>query len=113
MGPSCAKAKWRITLHQDAQGGTPTSYKVEGTLYPSTPREGRWAIERGSSTDTDAIVYRLASAAGNPALLLRKGDDDVLFFLDRGSRPLTGHAEYSYTLNRRRAPAPSSAARKP
>jgi hypothetical protein len=36
------------------------------------------------------------------SILLLKGDDDVLFFLDQSRKLLVGHAEYSQTLNRRR-----------
>jgi len=64
-------------------------------------REGNWSIARGTATDPTATVYRLEPAKGEETLLLLKGDDDVLFFLDQKRKPLVGHADFSYTLNRR------------
>jgi hypothetical protein len=93
----CIKVKWRVTLFQDPATSAPTTYRVEGTLHWQGAREGAWTIVRGAA---DATLYRLAATRTEAALSLMKGDDDVLFFLDRNDAPLVGHGEFSYTLNR-------------
>jgi hypothetical protein len=98
--PGCWKAKWRLTLFQDPNTLQPTRYRLEGTLYGSRPREGSWRIVRGVPALPDAEVYELASADGESPALLLKGDDRVLFFLDRNRRPMTGNARHAYTLDR-------------
>ena len=78
----------------------PTTYRLEGTLYRPRVREGSWRIGRGAAGLPDAEVYELAPADGESAAALLKGDDRVLFFLDRNRRPLTGNARLAYTLDR-------------
>ena len=97
------KAKWRVTLYQDPTTKQPTTYKVEGTLFRPGAREGKWAIGRGTAADPKAVVFELAASETQASILLLQGDDDVLFFLDRERKPLVGHADFSYTLNRRSA----------
>src|SRR5262249_13037659 len=99
----CARIKWRITLFQDPDTRAPTTYKVENSLRPKEAREGSWTILRGTDADAKAIVFRLDGTGTEPALFLLKGDDNVLFFLDHSRKPLVGHADFSYTLNRRMA----------
>ena len=99
--PGCWKAKWRLTLFQDAATKEPTTYRLEGTLYGAQPREGSWRITRGIPGMPAAEIYELASSnEGAPARLL-KGDEKVLFFLGRDRRPLTGNATNAYTLDAR------------
>jgi hypothetical protein len=74
---------------------------VEGSLYPSAARAGNWSVVQRSRTGANAIVYRLAPTAAEPALFLAKGDDNVLFLLDQNLHPLIGRDDFSYTLNRR------------
>lgn len=105
VSPGCAKVKWRVTLYQDPETREPTRYKVESSLHRSAAREGRWTIVRGTGSDPAAIVYRLAPAGSEAPLLLMKGDDHVLFFMDRNLQPLPAHADFSYTLNRRKPSA--------
>lgn len=95
------KAKWRVTLFQNPETKSPTTYKVEGTLHRRGAREGSWSIIRGTQADPAAMVYRLEPHKGEEALFLLKGDDNVLFFLDQKRKPLVGHADFSYTLNRK------------
>ncbi len=47
-------------------------------------------------------MYRLEAANGEATLNLRRGDENVLFFLDE-NRPTAGvgNADFNYTLNRR------------
>jgi hypothetical protein len=109
--PGCTKAKWRVTLYQDPDSGKPSTYKVEGTLYRQAAREGKWSVMRAARGEPNAVVYRLAGTDRDAPLYLLRGDDNVLFFLDQNRKPLVGHAEFSYTLNRRSADAPSPAAK--
>ena len=106
----CLKAKWRVTLYQDAETQAPTTYKLEGSLYRQGVREGNWRVVRGSETDPQAIIYRLEPTATEAVLLLLEGDENVLFFLDQMLKPMVGHAEFSYTLNRRSNSSSSNAA---
>jgi hypothetical protein len=108
VDPASAKVKWRVTLYQNPEAArresrptVPTTYKIEGSLHRRAPGEGNWTITRGTQKDPNATVYRLAATESEPALLLLKGDDNVLFFLDQNQNPLVGHCEFSYTLNRR------------
>jgi hypothetical protein len=79
----------------------PTTYRIEGSLHWRQAREGRWAVERGTPARADAVVYQLEPSHGEAGLQLLEGDANVLFFLDADRRPMVGHAEFSYTLNRR------------
>lgn len=97
--PGCWKAKWRLTLFHDPGTRQPASYRLEGTLYRSAPREGRWRILPATAARYPK-VYELQSAAGDPSVLLLEGDDGVLFFLDRQQRPMPGNARNAYTLDR-------------
>jgi hypothetical protein len=98
--PGCIKVKWRVTLYQNPETLAPTTYKIEGSLHREQAREGTWNIIHGAKTDPDAVVYQLNPTASESALLLLKGDDNVLFFLNQNREPLVGHAEFSYALNR-------------
>jgi hypothetical protein len=53
----------------------------------------------------------LSPTGAERALLLFKGDDNVLFFLDGQQRLLIGNADFSYTLNRVPARGSVAAAR--
>lgn len=99
--PGCIKAKWRITLFRNPETKAPTTYKVEGTLYRELMQEGKWSMTRGTAADPDAVVYDLDATETEPRLLLLKGDDNVLFFLNQDRQPMVGHGDFSYTLNRR------------
>jgi hypothetical protein len=95
--PGCWKAKWRLTLFQDAATHQPTTYWLEGSLYRTDAREGSWRIVR----DGNAELYELAPPQGESPALLLKGSERVLFFLDRQRKPLSGNARNAYTLDRR------------
>jgi hypothetical protein len=94
VDPSCVKVKWRVTLYQDPEARTPSTYKVEGSLYRDARSEGRWTIARGQPGALPVI--RLESSA-----TFVQADDDVLLFADRQGDPLVGNASFSYTLDRR------------
>src|SRR5262245_6538789 len=109
--PGSLKVKWRVTLFQDAKTLAPTRYKLENSFLRDRFREGALNVVRGAKFDPTATVYRLEATKTEPAVLLLKGDDNVLFFLDQDGNPLVGHADFSYTLNRRSANQKSSDAK--
>jgi hypothetical protein len=63
--------------------------------------KGNWYILQGTPTDANATVFQLKLDA-TTSLFLLKGDDNVLFILDRNKNFLIGNEKFSYTLNRAR-----------
>lgn len=94
---SATKAKWRITFYQEADTKAPTTFKVEGTLFRPSARLGKWQL----AADGKRTIYQLSFDEQGGDVRLLKGDDNVLFFLGADGKPLVGHCEFSYTLNRR------------
>ena len=95
--PACAKRKMGITLFQDPVTHKPTTYETRGMTKWSG--KGKWQIVYGIPTDPHATVFQLILDAST-SLFLLKGDDNVLFILDRNKNFLIGNAHYSYTMNR-------------
>ena len=96
---ACAKRKMSITLYQDPVTHQPTTYETHGMGKWS--RKGNWHILRGTPTDPEATVFKLELDA-HTSLFLLKGDENVLFILDRNKNFLIGNAQFSYTMNRAR-----------
>lgn len=99
----CLKAKWRLTLFQDEKSKTPSEYKIEGSLFKATPREGKWRMEKGAEGAPFKVV--LEATKTQPELVLLLIDDDVAFVTAKSSEPRVGNSEFSYTLNRKAAAA--------
>jgi hypothetical protein len=100
VGAECIKLKWGLTLYQDSISHKPTNFKLDGTFFRKKDREGRWHIVHGTTTDSKAIIFQLNLGDPNGFLYLLKGDDNVLFILDKNKNFLVGNAQFSYTLNR-------------
>lgn len=100
IAPECFKTKWSLTLFQDAATQQPTAYALEGSFYRANPRKGTWKINKGTPYDPIAWVYQLDSDQPGETIFLLKGDDNVLFFLDKNKNLLVGTELFSYTLNR-------------
>lgn len=94
--PECAKRKLWLVLYVDSITCKPSFYKAGGLGIRSG--KGKWSIEKGTPSNPQAVVYRLDM--GVVSWLLLKGDDQVLFVLDKQKNFLVGNAKYSYTLNR-------------
>ena len=94
---ACAKRKMGITLYYDSITHTPTTYQTRGMAKWSG--KGKWHIMKGTPTDSQAIVFQLDLGPGIYLYLL-KGDDNVLFILDKNKNFLPGNGSFSYTLNR-------------
>ena len=97
--PECIKRKMNIILYQDSITGKPTTYETKGMGKWSG--KGKWFILQGTPTNPRATVFQVALDA-KTSLFLLKGDDNVLFILDRNKNFLIGNARFSYTLNRAR-----------
>lgn len=100
MPADCFKLKWYLTLYQEAATHEPTTYVLEGTPYRKAPLHGKWSIVTITKDHKNTIIYKLDTNKPGVSLLLQKGDDNVLFFLDRNKDLLVGNADFSYTLNR-------------
>ena len=97
--PECLKRKMNIILYQDSATGRPTTYETKG--FGKWSGKGKWYILQETPTDPNATIFQL-KLDETTSLYLLKGDDNVLFILDRNKNFLTGNAKFSYTLNRAR-----------
>jgi hypothetical protein len=98
--PGCIKVNGRVTLYQDPQTAAPARYKIESTLHRQQPRVGTWRMAKGAPGQPAAVVYELAAAGREAPILLMRGDDNVLFFLNQQRQMLVGSIDFGYTLNR-------------
>ena len=99
VNAECAKRKMGVTLYHDPVKHEPTTYNTWG--MGKWTGKGKWHILHGTPADQKATVFKLDLDA-NTFLFLLKGDDNVLFILDRNKNFLIGNASFSYTLNRAR-----------
>ena len=98
----CLKLKWRLTLFRDSKTNEPTIYKLESTMNRRNTIEGKWTITKGIKNNFEAIIYQLNPDRPDESISFLVGDENVLFFLDRDYRLLTGNEDFSFTLNRKR-----------
>jgi hypothetical protein len=98
----CFKLKWDLILKQDPVKNYPTTYELRRTGHRESVIKGKWIVSKGTKTDSEAVVYQLDPDQPDESLFILKGDDNVLFFLDRNRNLLVGNNEFSYTLNRLR-----------
>ena len=98
--PDCFKLKWSLTLYQDPATNQPTTYALRGTYANHATKKGKWTISSGMPGNPDAVIYALQLADPEATLYLLKGDEHVLFLLDKNKQLLKGNAQFSYTLNR-------------
>jgi hypothetical protein len=100
----CIKIKWQLVLYQDPVTRTPTTYALGGFAWRNPPKTGKWRILKGCQEDPDAVVYQLYDDNSGSFLSFMRGDDNVIFFLDRDGKLLVGNEKFSYTLNRAEMP---------
>ena len=96
----CFKLKWDLILNNDPVNNYPTTYELRRTGHRESVIKGKWIVLKGTKTNPEAIVYQLDPDNPDESLLLLKGDENVLFFLDKNRNLLVGNSEFSYTLNR-------------
>jgi hypothetical protein len=94
---ACTKRKLGMILYEDAVTHQPTVYETWG--MDKLTGKGKWHILQGTATDPQAVVFQLDLGA-NTFMYLLKGDENVLFILDKNRNFLIGNADHSYTLNR-------------
>ena len=94
----CFKLKWRLTLLQESGSRAPTTYKLEGTLYRSSPLQG--PVEIMKDVRANRNVYRLNIDNNARFMVLFEADDNILLFLDPSGDLRVGDERFSYTLNR-------------
>ena len=71
------------------------SRKSQDNKYSNT---GNWTILRGTKTDPKAILYQLNAENPDVIFTLLKGDDNILFFLDKDGNVLSGNEYCAYTI---------------
>lgn len=99
--------------YQDPNTLAPTTYQLNST-YGLTEQgapsfmgggnqveiQGKWAIVKGTKTNPEAVVYQLDPDKPQGSLSFLKGDENVLFILDKDRNLMVGNADFSYTLNK-------------
>jgi hypothetical protein len=98
---ACFKLKWKLTLFQDSITRLPSSYELSRTYHRSTLLKGNWKIFSATINNRKETLYQLDPDKPEMSVILMKGDDNVLFFLDKNLNLLPGGNEFGYTLNRR------------
>ena len=102
LSPGCFKIKWLLTLNRDPVSLQPTTYRLLQTSDKNTELKGTWTIIKGSPSNSDAVIYILDPDKPEKSLSLFVADENVIFFLDKSSQLITGNADFSYTLNKRK-----------
>jgi hypothetical protein len=100
--PGCLKVKWLLTLNRDPVSLQPTTYRLHLTSDKNTESEGTWTIIKGSPSNSEAIIYQLDPDKPGKSLSLLAADENVIFFLGSSDQLLTGNADFSYTLNKKK-----------
>jgi len=102
---NCNLIKCQVILYQDVKTHSPGSFLIQ-TIYVGNgdnnkySNTGKWTILQGTKTDPKAIVYQLNAENPDATFTLLKGDDNILFFLDKDGNFLSGNEYCAYTLNR-------------
>ncbi|MEO5602301.1 MAG: hypothetical protein ABIR06_15375 [Cyclobacteriaceae bacterium] len=96
----CIKIKWRLFLYVHPDSQQSGTYELLGFVYEKkNPRLGKWHTIKGTKTNPDALVYQL-DYEGKKPILLQKGGDNILFFLDDEKNIMVGNRDFSFALNR-------------
>jgi hypothetical protein len=104
-GEGCQVIKCRLTLYQDIKTHEPSNFLLHtvyvgkgDTRYAST---GKWRMLAGPKSDPAAIVYQLLpESKAVYSLDFIRGDDNVLFLLDKDWNLIPGNEYASHTMNR-------------
>lgn len=101
------RIKWELTLNYDPQTHMHTTFRLRsiyvGVVDAVATKTGKWEMTRGIKTDSQAIVYllKLNEDTMEKSLAFLRGDDNVIFFLDKDRNVMVGNGDHSYTLNRK------------
>ncbi|HEY0651854.1 MAG TPA: hypothetical protein VGD65_01960 [Chryseosolibacter sp.] len=99
--PTCFKLKWLLRLYQDSVSLIPSHYELQTTYHRASILRGKWEIYSAVVNNRQEIIYELDPDKRDKSIRLMKGDDNLLFFLDKNLVLLPGGTEFGYTLNRR------------
>lgn len=100
VNSECIKIKWRLFLYLHPDSQNSGTYELLGFVYEKkNPRLGKWHTTKGTKTNPDAIVYQL-DYEGKKPILLQKGGNNILFFLDDEKSIMVGNRDFSFALNR-------------
>src|SRR5688572_26672516 len=89
--PDCFKLKWSLTLYQDPNTRQPTSFILKGTYSGHVAKNGNWSISHGMPGNPEAVIYQLTLEEPGATLYLYRGDENVLFLLDKSKHFLKGN----------------------
>jgi len=100
----CFRVKFRLVLMQGPNTESPGTFQIS-SIYVGKgdlvyQNSGTWSILTGTAANPKAQIFRLALENSQGVILLQKGDENVLFFLDGKKNLLVGDESLSYTLNR-------------
>ena len=100
----CEKIKFALALYVDSKTQQPTTYQMARVYVAKgndrTINTGTWTIIRGTSLDSQAVVYQLDANAPDEFQYYWAIGNEILFILDQEMNPRVGTAGYSYALNR-------------
>lgn len=97
--PDCFKLKWDLRLFQDPISFAPTKYELRRTGHRESVIVGKWKIIKAEASDPKTIIFQLDPDKPQSQYFL-KGDDNILFFVDKQTNFFVGNDLFSYTLNR-------------
>jgi hypothetical protein len=105
----CQGIKCQLILLQNVKTHLPSSFILrtiyvgngDNNIYSIT---GKWKMMQRTANDATTLIYQLKPDSNKPddQLLLLKGDDNILYFVDNECRLLVGNSYLSYTLNRKK-----------
>ena len=109
----CEQMKWSLTLYQDSETKTPTTYQLNSSYGLAKPNtndlidggtpivmDGTWTITTGTKSDADATVYQINPDDSQTTAYFLKVSEDMLHVLGSEKNLLVGNGAWSYTLNR-------------
>ena len=94
-GQDCIKLKWRIFFDKSSM-----TYKMDGSFYREQPRLGKFKMLQGIPSNPEAVVIQLDPENQDKSIYLLKGDNNILFLLDKYKKYYVGNEDFSFTLNR-------------
>jgi hypothetical protein len=109
----CIMVEWKLILYMDANTRSPMGYALKGVnrhsvketnMYSepgmTSESKGKWAINKGTKTDPNAIVYQLNPDKPAIKVSFLKLGDILLHIIDQDEKLMIGNEFHSYTLNR-------------
>src|SRR4030095_7841218 len=103
----CQIIKCQLMLYQDEKTHAPSTFLLhtiyvgagDDTKYSTTRK---WTIVHSIKNNLQETLYQSNQDKSPLSILLLKGGDNILFFLDKDENFLVGNSYTSYTLSRAR-----------